>query len=310
MHNNRHIFALIVVLVITAIFASAALAQDDSAAVAKVNGKTITLEALKSEAIARYGPQVLEHLIIGRAIEQAAEKAGVEVTEPEVQKRTVNMEKRLEWQAPISGINFAKWLANNNLTPASFRQKIYHTMLLEKMVEDDVEITEQQVADYYRRNREQLRQPERVKVAHIVVADEQTANDIRNKITAGDLTFEEAASKHSLDVWTKGDGGEWGYVAQGDDPFRKAALSLEEDGAISEVVQTPMGFHIIKRLHKKPEELPPFEDVKEELKSDMESQKISRLTQQLRMEILSDVTVERLIQFNANGTYSVPGDNE
>ncbi|MFP3904701.1 MAG: peptidyl-prolyl cis-trans isomerase, partial [Armatimonadota bacterium] len=262
MHNNRHIFALIIVLLITVLVTSVAVAEDDSAAVATVNGEKISLGELKSEAIARYGPQVLEHLIIGHAVEHAADKAGVEVTEPELEKRAVNMEQRIEWQAPISGINFAKWLANNNLTPASFRQKIYHTMLLEKMVEDEVEITEQQVADYYSRNREQLRQPERVKVAHIVVADEQTAKDIRKKIVAGDLSFEDAAGQYSLDVWTKNDGGEWGYIAEGDDPFRRAALSLEEDDDISDVVRTPMGFHIIKRLHKKPEELPPFEDVK------------------------------------------------
>ena len=44
-------------------------------------------------------------------------------------------------------------------------------------------------------------------------------------------------------------------------PFEEAAFALSEPGAISEVVKTIYGYHIIKLLAHQPETVPPFEQV-------------------------------------------------
>lgn len=309
MHVRRAAFVALIAFVITIAASAVGFAQPGpEETVATVNDDEISVQKLQAEAMARYGPQVLEHLIISTAIRQAAEEAGVEVTDEEVDKRTRSVERRVERSAPLNGVNFAKWLGSKNLTRAAFREKVRNTLLLEKMVEDQVNIPEQQVADYYSRNREKLRQPERVKIAHIVLPDAETAGDVRDKIITEKMTFEEAAAEYSLDVWTKDQGGEWGYVSEGDSKFQKTAMKLEEDGEISQAIKTPMGFHILKRLDKRPSEVPPFEDVKEEIKTQMENQKLARLTNKKRLEILKDASVERLIEFDEEGNYSLPAD--
>ena len=48
-------------------------------------------------------------------------------------------------------------------------------------------------------------------------------------------------------------------------PFEDAAFALKKNGDVSEPIATQYGWHIIKRIDKK--ELPPFNDLKSELKA-------------------------------------------
>ena len=70
--------------------------------------------------------------------------------------------------------------------------------------------------------------------------------DVRERLLAGE-SFEELAGRLSHDRGTAPAGGDLGYFQRGDmvAPFEEAAFSLEP-GEISEVVRTPMGFHLIR----------------------------------------------------------------
>ncbi len=293
----KHPRVTVIAILVAGAIAQAAFGQGEEAPqpAATVNGQSITETALLQGCLARFGPQVLENMIVAQALEQAAVKDSVTVSREELAQRYLAAQRQIEMRSPTTGMNFQTWLHVNNLTPEFYSQNIYMTLLLEKMVAPLVNVTEQQVAKYYHANRDKLMQPEKVNVAHICVSDKEKAEQMRGEIIAGRIAFADAAKTNSIDPWTKDNGGEWGHIVAGDDPFQQAAFALTKDGEISPVFQTRMGYHIIKRLGRKPAQVPPFEDIQESLKHELEGARFAQLTQQRKMDILEAAQVERLL---------------
>jgi peptidyl-prolyl cis-trans isomerase SurA len=118
-----------------------------------------------------------------------------------------------------------------------------------------------------------------IQVAHVMVKfpkdatpeDRENAHkkiqEIYEKIKKGDLTFEDAVKQYSDDEQSKVRNGMLPPFKSGRYPesFEDAAFALKNDGDISEPVETPYGWHIIKRLGLKL--VPPFDAIKNELKA-------------------------------------------
>lgn len=85
-------------------------------------------------------------------------------------------------------------------------------------------------------------------VYHILVETEVEAQDILNKLRAGE-DFRALARQHSSDSSAE-TGGDLGFFSPGDlnPAFEEAVLKLRV-GETSGVVQTPLGYHIIRRLN-------------------------------------------------------------
>ncbi|MGE3819463.1 MAG: peptidylprolyl isomerase [Isosphaeraceae bacterium] len=105
-----------------------------------------------------------------------------------------------------------------------------------------------------------------VKASHILVrvepnasaADKQKAREkleaIKKEIETNKVTFAEAANKHSEDPGNaEGAGGDVGYFSLNSgfiEEFAEAAFGLKK-GSISDVVETPYGFHLIQVTDRK-----------------------------------------------------------
>lgn len=94
----------------------------------------------------------------------------------------------------------------------------------------------------------------------------QKIEEIKAKLNAGEK-FEDLAQQYSDDRGSAKSGGALPWFGTGRmvAEFEKAAFALANDGDISPPVKTSYGWHIIKRLEKRP--LAPFEDKKAELKN-------------------------------------------
>jgi peptidyl-prolyl cis-trans isomerase D len=145
-----------------------------------------------------------------------------------------------------------------------------------------VQISDKEIEDYYQANREaKFRHPKEVKARYILVragadakqkAEAQTrANRIMTEARAG-KDFAQLAKKESDDS-TSAKGGEIGWLTQAQlpAPLDKTVFSLAK-GAISDVIETPTGFHIVK-----------VEDVRDE-KTESLKEATAEITRTLRAE--------------------------
>lgn len=85
-----------------------------------------------------------------------------------------------------------------------------------------------------------------VKARHILLDTEEEAKSVLERIKQGEKTFSELATEYSKDPASGVEGGDLGYFARGYmvPEFETAAFALEKD-AVSDIVQTQFGFHII-----------------------------------------------------------------
>lgn len=136
------------------------------------------------------------------------------------------------------------------------------------------EAKEPNIADirkYYEQNKEQFRQAESVRVAHIVKyygwkCDEATAyktiNQAYEKIKNGS-PFEAVVLKFSdcTDM-----GGDIGYIRRGQmvEEFEDVVFNMGA-GQVSNIFRTRYGFHIAKVYDRKPSFIPELEKVKEQI---------------------------------------------
>lgn len=125
-------------------------------------------------------------------------------------------------------------------------------------------VTEEEAVNYYNNNRESFKTPESVKASHILVENEEKANEILGEIESG-LSFEEAAEKYST-CPSKSRGGDLGPFSKGKmvPEFENAAFAMEK-GEISKPVKTQFGCHIIKLVDKMEPAISSFEEVKEQI---------------------------------------------
>lgn len=102
--------------------------------------------------------------------------------------------------------------------------------------------------------------------------------------------FEQMAREYSEDRQTANEGGYIGFfgVNRYEPAFEDAAFALEQDGDISPVVESKIGFHIIKRISKKA--IQPFEVEKGRLEA--------RISQDPRFEIAKKAMLERIKREN------------
>ena len=138
---------------------------------------------------------------------------------------------------------------------------------------EKVRVTEDEAQKYYEENKAQFVSGLTFNASHILVDSEDKANDLLAQIKAGEITFEEAAAKHSS-CPSGQNGGNLGDFGQGQmvPEFENACAAMEV-GEISAPVQTQFGFHLIL-LNKKEEggEMS-FDEVKADLMNALKEEK-------------------------------------
>jgi len=93
---------------------------------------------------------------------------------------------------------------------------------------------------------------ERRHIGQLVCASREEAEALRQRILAGESLFELAA-RYSIDPYGREHRGDMGWQQEGrGHPAIEQALSGLEDNRVSEVVETPLGFHLITILERRP----------------------------------------------------------
>ena len=120
----------------------------------------------------------------------------------------------------------------------------------------------------YDENEELYTNPERRRAQHILVENEDLANDLLGQIKEG-ADFAELAKANSEDTSSNEEGGDLGFFESGlmGAEFDEAAFAMNI-GDVSDVVATDYGyFHIIKLTDIEPKSIQNFEEVESQLAS-------------------------------------------
>lgn len=120
------------------------------------------------------------------------------------------------------------------------RQKLIANVSADTPMPSDAEIRA-----YYDQHPDEFKNSDEVHVKQIFVHDENTANEIEQKLKGG-ASFEDLSSQYSLVANAK-KGGEIGYVSRGQLPkmFEDEIFALKP-GEVSGVIKTEAGYYILK----------------------------------------------------------------
>jgi peptidyl-prolyl cis-trans isomerase C len=129
---------------------------------------------------------------------------------------------------------------------------------------DKVKLSEEEIEEYYKENKEDFIKDEEYHLRHILVERQEEAEAVLKKIR-GDADFAELAKEKSL-CPSREKGGDLGFITRGMTikPFEDAGFDLKP-GEISEVVKTEFGYHIIKLEEISPERQMTLEEAKTEI---------------------------------------------
>jgi parvulin-like peptidyl-prolyl isomerase len=213
--------------------------------------------------------QAVQFLVQREQFEQEADALEVEVTDKQVEARLAQIQKQY-----FGGdkTKYEKQLKDQGLTDAQVRRDIRAQILSEKIYENvtrGVKVTDQQIEDYYTKNKAQYSQPETRDVRHILVKTKAKADALYQQLKAGG-DFAALAKANSEDTGSKDNGGKL-TISRGQTvaPFDKKAFELKVN-EISTPVKTEFGFHIIEALGAvKPAKVTPLKEVKAAIKQQL-----------------------------------------
>lgn len=193
---------------------------------------------------------------------------------------TAQAEQRIQLLTQRAGSEEAmqRQLKSVGLTLDRLRTKLTEEATAQAVLERElnIQITDEQVKQYYDENPARFEKPEMVRVAHILLS---TRDPVTNQELSPDAKeakrreiesllkrarqgedFAELAVKYSEDPGSKDKGGEYTFPRGRMVPeFEAAAFSLSP-GQISDVVTTAFGYHIIKLYEKIPATVMPLDD--------------------------------------------------
>ncbi|QDZ77427.1 peptidylprolyl isomerase [Bacillus cereus] len=197
------------------------------------------------------------------------------VSDEEANKKLKEIKKQM-------GDNFKTYLTQMNVkNEDALKEKLKPQIAFEKAIKSS--ITEKEIKDYYK---------PKLKASHILVKDEKTATDIKNKLNNGE-DFATLAKQYSEDPGSKDTGGELPEFGPGemDAEFEKAAYKLEV-GQVSDPIHSSFGYHIIKLTEKK--ELKPFDQEKAAIRKNLETKRSQ--DQQWQQKFFKDLIKQADIQ--------------
>jgi len=284
-------------------------AYADDVVVAKVNGAVFTQKDLEAE-VDRLIPQATFHrkvteekrkLYYDKAIEalvnrelqyQDAVAKGVEVDKEKVNAQMENIRKRFTPE------KYKAALEKEGITEEKVRAQVEKEVLVQTMnekKETEAQVSEKDVKEYYEKNPSKFKQPDTVKLRLITSTDEKKAQDILAKIKAGE-DFGDIAYKMSEDPY-RVKGGDIGYMHKGRmlAEIEEAAFKLKV-GEVSDIVKVENAWFIIKLEDKKPEHMVAFEEIKAELKKELEKNRIQELKEAWITDLRAKAKIEVLLK--------------
>jgi len=241
----------------------------------------------KDSVIRQTREAFFQRMIDGILIEQEAKKAGISIKDEDVMNVIQGMITKQKISMDELMKNLAREGSSLETVKKEIRSQIIRMKLLKKEVRDKIIITDDEIGEYYNKHRHEYEGKESVRIKQLLLLLPVTASpDEKRKLKNEALRLRERIIKgESFDALTAQysqgpaalQGGDVGFIEKGTiiPEVETVAFSLPPE-QISDVIESSMGFHIIKVIDKKGAGLKPIAVVREEIQDRIENEKLEK----------------------------------
>ncbi len=249
--------------------------------------------------------EVLENLINLELFYQESQKQGITVDEAAIDEKLKNLKERFS-----SEPEFKSFLNKVNLSEAAIKSHIKREMAIQQFIDKQfvqrITVSDEESKAYYDSHPDLFKKPQQVRASHILIkvdpgAGESQKVEARKKMEKiqEKVRKEEdfaALAKEFSEGPSSAKGGDLGYFKRGrmPKPFEEAAFTLRP-GEVSDIVETKLGYHLIKVIDKKPETTLGYEDIKGKLEEHLKREKVRKEVRRQVEELKEKGKVERFL---------------
>lgn len=266
--------------------------------------------------------RVVNDLIVKELLNQELKKRNITVSKKEIEAEHKKMVDKLGSKDKFNDI-----LKQNGIKYSDFEDDLKQELMMKKLVNiiHPVKISESDAKSFYNKNLDKFKTPDQVRASHILVMANpveikegltkknktlteaeinqqvqvemamryKKAQEIANEIKSTPDRFEAKAREVSDDKASAEKGGDIGFFSKNDmvKEFSDAAFKLRPN-TISEVIQTPYGFHIIKVTDRKAAGQQPYEKIKSQLIQYLTAQAQVKALEQFLTMLKSQAVIE------------------
>lgn len=268
--------------------------------------------------------RVVNELIVKTLIDQEMNKRHIKVTKEDTDKEMQSIIDKLG-----SKEKFNEILKQNKISSAQFKKDLNDEVKMKKLVNslETVKVSDAEAKKFYNENLSKFKFPDKVRASHILIS--ANPEEIKQKITSDPAnkglskdelqakinselaaklekakkllsevkkdpsSFAKIAKENSDDIASAKQGGDLGFFAKQEmvEPFSKAAFA-QKTNTISDIVQSPYGYHIILVKDRMKAGHEPFEKVKPEVVSYLENQGQMKVLEKLIDSLKKQAKIE------------------
>ena len=257
--------------------------------------KNFKLPVLEKEGQEEFEKQLLFQLIDQKLIDIQIKRLGVHISPDEVDKAVARIK---EEQGLTGSEDFSKALLKEGLSETEFRNKIKEQILRFRLISREIGskiiIPENQVREYYEKNKSKFQRAEGVQLAHIFLPisektppeerlrQKKKIEEIRDRLIKGE-DFAELARKFSQDPSASQGGNLGTFVFEEIEPSLREVISTLKPGEFSPVLQSPKGWQIVKLIDLKGAKEISFDEARERIQEQLFQEEVDkRFTQWLQ----------------------------
>lgn len=268
--------------------------------------------------------KVVGELIVKTLINDEIQKRHIKITKNDMDKEFQSIVDKVG-----SKEKFDEILKQNNIPFSKFKKDLKEEVTMKKLVATikPVKFTDADAKKFYNQNLNKFKYPDKVRASHILISanseeikEKLLADPANKKLTKDEIqakvdkelairlekakkilaevkkdpsSFEKIAKENSDDTKSAKQGGDLGFFAKTEmvEPFSKAAFA-QKPNTISDIVQSPYGYHIILVKDRMKAGQEPFGKVKNEILFYLENQEDVKIVDNLVKSLKQNAKIE------------------
>lgn len=184
--------------------------------VAQVGKNKISRQEWLNELETRYGKDVLKDMIDQQVIEEMAAKYKIKVSEEDIDR-----------EYRILQTTYSSPGENKLTSKKRWKEHIRNSLLQEEILTRDVVISDKELKSYYEDNKKLFSVPTAYHLSHIIVKTQAEAKKAVTELSQGS-SFSALAMERSIEEFSANEGGNIGYIIDGEDRFPAEYIQTAE----------------------------------------------------------------------------------